>query len=353
MSDTAVHDVFLVKFSSHMLLSNVELTPHIENFISHTSFFSLIPPFRSKEHLDSFVLDSCATTSKSFAKKLAGQRLLCEHVIITAVDGNKFNANRKKTSIRDELTFGDKNAFLCVYVGRISLEKRIDVIVEACKSCPNVYLAIIGNGPTADDYVRIHGKNNRIYCKPQFLSHEQLAEIYSSSDLHVSASEFETLGNTVLEAFSCGIPVVVPKTQGFLDTVSHEYNGFLFEPGNSSEAKKFIQKIKSDPSLHKRMGENARVSVVDKTIKRVIEDLLVWYNHGLWKRRSRSNIRCIFVILNLAWAVPVCIFTLAIYDIVMAILALLGISVEKRKIKVIKNFNDEYHNLKARGDKMK
>jgi glycosyltransferase involved in cell wall biosynthesis len=32
--------------------------------------------------------------------------------------------------------------------------------------------------------------------------------------VHVSASEFETLGNTVLEAHACSIPVVVPRTQG-------------------------------------------------------------------------------------------------------------------------------------------
>jgi phosphatidylinositol alpha 1,6-mannosyltransferase len=56
--------------------------------------------------------------------------------------------------------------------------------------------------------------------------------------VHVSASEFETLGNTVLEAFACGIPVVVPRTQGFSDTVSHQENGFLFVPANSSDAKK-------------------------------------------------------------------------------------------------------------------
>ena len=62
--------------------------------------------------------------------------------------------------------------------------------------------------------------------------------MYSSSDLHISASEFETLGNTVLEAFSCGIPVVVPRTQGFLDTVQHKFDGFLFTPGDWEDARK-------------------------------------------------------------------------------------------------------------------
>lgn len=65
-------------------------------------------------------------------------------------------------------------------------------------------------------------------------------QIYASSDLHVSASEFETLGNTVLEAFACSIPVVVPRTQGFCDTVTHAHNGFLFDPGDSSSARLLV-----------------------------------------------------------------------------------------------------------------
>ena len=43
--------------------------------------------------------------------------------------------------------FGDVNGFLCVYVGRISNEKRIDVIlkaVEGLTGAPNAYIALIG-----------------------------------------------------------------------------------------------------------------------------------------------------------------------------------------------------------------
>jgi glycosyltransferase involved in cell wall biosynthesis len=46
------------------------------------------------------------------------------------------------------------------------------------------------------------------------------------------------LCHTVLEAFACGIPVVVPRTQGFCDTVTDGQNGFLFEPRNSADAKR-------------------------------------------------------------------------------------------------------------------
>jgi glycosyltransferase involved in cell wall biosynthesis len=141
------------------------------------------------------------------------------------------------------MMFGDENGFLCVYVGRISGEKRLDILIHMIKSLDikngkRAYLAIVGDGPSAQKYAALHGKENCIYCKPRFLNHPELAEIYASSDVHVSASEFETLGNTVLEAFACGIPVIVPRTQGFSDTVQHEKNGFLFKPGDGNDARR-------------------------------------------------------------------------------------------------------------------
>jgi glycosyltransferase involved in cell wall biosynthesis len=173
------------------------------------------------------------------------------------------------------MTFGDTSpgAFLCVYVGRISKEKRLDVIVEAVKNIPGAYLAIIGDGPSAAMYAATHGKESRIYCKPRFLSHVELAEIYASSDLHVSASQFETLGNTVLEAFACGIPVVVPRCQGFCDTVIDDKDGFLFEPGNSSSAQGYIEVLKNDPVKRAAMGEHGRVVVLRSREKALLGTL--------------------------------------------------------------------------------
>jgi len=77
-------------------------------------------------------------------KKLAIQGLACDHIIITGVDSLMFSPRKRRAEVRQELTFGDPSAFLCVYCGRISREKRLDVIVAAVKAIPNAYLAIIG-----------------------------------------------------------------------------------------------------------------------------------------------------------------------------------------------------------------
>jgi phosphatidylinositol alpha 1,6-mannosyltransferase len=193
-----------------------------------------------KERVDFLLLDSCGTTSVSFLGKLALQGIQCEYVIKTAVNKDVFNPKRRSEALRREMTFGGEDAFLCVYVGRLSKEKRLDVVVAALRDLPRAYLAIVGDGPSAAAYAALHGAHNRVYCRPGFKTHEELAQVYASSDLHVSASEFETLGNTVLEAHSCGVPVVVPKTQGFMDTVTDGTDGFFFVPGDSRSAAEYV-----------------------------------------------------------------------------------------------------------------
>ena len=100
-----------------------------------------------KERLDGLSLDGLATTSLSFQRKLAAQGLPCEYVIRTAVDREVFSPSRRSEALRSELTFGDEQAFLCVYVGRLSREKRIDVVIDALRDLPNAYLAIVGESP--------------------------------------------------------------------------------------------------------------------------------------------------------------------------------------------------------------
>ena len=246
-------------------------------------------------------------------------------MIKTAVDVDTFTASKKNTKLRNEMMFGDKNGFLCVYVGRISKEKRIDVIVDAVKALDGVYLAVVGDGPSAAAYAGLHGKHNRIYCKPKFLSHSELAEVYASSDLHVTASEFETLGNTVLEAFACSIPVVVPNTQGFKDTVSDKNDGFLFQPANSDDARRFILKLKNDVSLRREMGSRGRAKVASCTIGNVVLDLLDWYKKGTNNRVSRTFVSKVGAVLLCIFTIPFTILALTCYDIINMILIALGI----------------------------
>ncbi len=220
-------------------------------------------------------------------------------------------------TLRRELCFGDPAGFLCVYVGRISEEKRIDVLIEALHRLSGqrqAYLAIVGDGPLAARYAAMHGAEQRIYCRPRFLPHTELAAVYASADVHVSASEFETLGNTVLEAFACGLPVVVPRTQGFVNTVAHDTNGFLFQAKDSADAAKYLQQLKDDATLCSTMGKRGLQEVQSLTCGRVVQDLLQWYARGRQRRQETLPLMLMLRVVVMLCTVTMACVMHAIYD---------------------------------------
>eukprot|EP01031_Cornospumella_fuschlensis_P034676 gene34676-41990_t len=296
-------------------------TDIIDLLRTHHAFFFQEWFVLAKEMTDSFVLDAAATTSLSFQQKLRTHQVHCDHVLITAVDSSVFAPARRDPQVRRELTFGDADdAFLCVYVGRISEEKRIDVLVEALRLLrgdgAKAYLAIVGDGPQAAKYAALHGKESRIYCRPRFLSHDELAGLYASSDVHVTASEFETLGNTVLEANACALPVVTPRTQGFVNTVRHGDNGFLFDPHSAQSAAACLQQLKDDAALRAQMGQRALQSVQSCTFRRVVQDLLAWYQRSLARRRQQPAAVTLLKLLAVLATVLLAVVMHSAYDLI-------------------------------------
>ncbi len=110
----------------------------------------------------------------------------------------------------------------------------------------------------------------------------------------------------------------MPRTQGFNDTVQHQVDGFLFNPGDSQDATRFIQLLKDDNKLRKELGENGRLSVKDRSINKVVLDLIQWYHTGIALRRSRNPVTKFLSFLVVSVLVPVTIFMFFIYDILVS-----------------------------------
>lgn len=99
-----------------------------------------------------------------------------------------------------------------------------------------------------------------------------------NSDIHVTTSEKETRGLTVLEAFTAGIPVLAPRSEGIVENIESGNNGFLYEPGDITDFIDKLQTLIEDSNLRRQMGERGRVSVNNKyTWDVAIDNLLeVW-----------------------------------------------------------------------------
>ena len=112
-----------------------------------------------------------------------------------------------------------------LYAGRLVSYKQPDVLVEAFANMRDEELVIAGDGPMLQRLRSAAPPNVRFVVKP---SNEQLRELYrgASAVLHPGEEDF---GITMVEAQSCGTPVIALNRGGALDIVSDGQTGVLFE----------------------------------------------------------------------------------------------------------------------------
>jgi len=92
------------------------------------------------------------------------------------------------------------------------------------------------------------------------------AMLYNAADVFVSASLMETYGLTLIEAMSCGIPVVAFRTGGVPEAVPDE-GGILCELLDADAFKVAIQKLRHSEALRNELGNSARKLVAARNAK--------------------------------------------------------------------------------------
>jgi glycosyltransferase involved in cell wall biosynthesis/predicted metal-dependent phosphoesterase TrpH len=138
------------------------------------------------------------------------------------------NANFQPTPPDKNKLFGiSPQTNVLLYVGRVSNEKgvlELTNIYETVKQKhPDTKLVIVGKGPALQQLM--NENPNAVFI--HWIEREKLPEIYSSADLLVLPSRFDTFCNAVLEALSCGLPVIAYNTKGPKDIIRDGKDGFL------------------------------------------------------------------------------------------------------------------------------
>jgi glycosyltransferase involved in cell wall biosynthesis len=92
------------------------------------------------------------------------------------------------------------------------------------------------------------------------------AMLFNAADVFVSASLMETYGLTLIEAMSCGIPVVAFRTGGVPEAVP-DLGGILCELLDAAGFKAAIQKLRDSEELRNELGNAARKLVAARNAK--------------------------------------------------------------------------------------
>jgi glycosyltransferase involved in cell wall biosynthesis len=210
------------------------------------------------------------------------------HYVPNAVDVERYRLPDagERARIRSEVGW-PVEAFLCLYVGRLSIEKGVLDLLEAWRTIrrENAVLVLVGPdmtghpidaGPAARAFVAAHGMQQQVIFHG---ASTDVARLFRAADMYVQPSHYEAFSNAVIEAMATGLPLVASGVGGMLDCVVDSENGLLCPPANPSALASQIRRLMDDPALAQRLGSNARQTVVTSfektTTLRKLADLFV------------------------------------------------------------------------------
>lgn len=141
-----------------------------------------------------------------------------------------------------------------LYVGRLSPEKGFEVLAAAAQS-GNINVDVIGTGPLEMLARQTFGKT--------YLGFMPLDDIMMrmrrAQFLIVPSICYENSPRAIIEAFSCGLPVLTSRLGALADMVQDGVTGILFNPGDTADMAEKIAWAYSHPEQMARMGLAARV----------------------------------------------------------------------------------------------
>jgi glycosyltransferase involved in cell wall biosynthesis len=151
-----------------------------------------------------------------------------------------------------------------VFIGRISPEKGVNTLMRAWKHLKQIPLKVIGKGSSQSQIIEQVSDLHKVELLGH-LSYEQMLTILQKARLLICPSEwYETFGRVVIEAYSCGVPVVASRIGAIAELVDDQQTGLLFNPGDELDLASKLEWLWSHPAEMDRMGEFARKEYLQK-----------------------------------------------------------------------------------------
>lgn len=182
-------------------------------------------------------------------------------------------------------------------VGRLEQRKGAGLLAEAVphvlRRCPHGTFRFVGSdgvdangrswrerlleGVSAADRTRVHFEH---------VSRDALVERYRRAAVCVLPSVWENFPYALLEAMSCGVPVIGTCTGGLPELIEDGVSGFVIPPADPAALTESLCRLLEDGDLRRRMGRAARQRVEERfSVESVVPQMLDVY----WAVREGSR----------------------------------------------------------------
>jgi succinoglycan biosynthesis protein ExoA len=154
-----------------------------------------------------------------------------------------------------------ENAFVIGAMGRLSPEKGhrflLDAAASAVGQVPNLYLAILGDGPECPS---LEAQRHRLKLEQQVILpgfQRNVTDWMRVCDVIANPSLTEGMPNVLLEAISLGIPIIATQVGGVPEMIAHRESGVLVPPANPTALSEAIAELYLRPELRLKLATGA------------------------------------------------------------------------------------------------
>lgn len=203
--------------------------------------------------------------------------------VFNSIDSEVFRPNldlrwklRRKLGVQDD-------EILLMTSGTLNKEKGHHLAIKSLSyirsNLPNIKLMIVGSGEfqtSLEKQIQENGLQASIIFTG-FVPNHDMVKYYNAADIYLMPTlRIEGLPFVLLEAMSCGKPVVASRRGGNTSLLSHGENGFLIQPGNISQLVHYLMLMFKDEGITKRLSHSARETIlenftIDKMVAKTLE----------------------------------------------------------------------------------
>jgi phosphatidylinositol alpha-1,6-mannosyltransferase len=194
-------------------------------------------------------------------------------ILHPGVDTRRFVPAPPDPLVRAKLGWQDRRVVLTV--GRLQKRKGQDRLIEALPAIrqriPDVLYAIVGGGEEREALQRlaaVHGVENHVQfhgepCDDEIISCYQQCDLFALPNREVNG-DVEGFGMVLLEAQSCGRPVLTGASGGTAETLSMPDTGMVTDCGDATNLAGLVSELLGDPGRLEAMGRRARAWAVER-----------------------------------------------------------------------------------------
>ncbi len=189
-----------------------------------------------------------------FLEKFTGLRGV--HAISCGIDAHNYTPD-----------FSPRTENRILFVGRVTGEKHIDVLLKAISLLPaglDAKLEIVGGG---DQFKNLQHMAEQLGIADRvtfsgYVTDEELRQAYTRATVFAMPSIAELQSIATMEAMASALPVVAANSMALPHLVHDGENGYLFEPGNAQALADRIERILVMPQEELDVLKNASLGIV-------------------------------------------------------------------------------------------